>query len=214
MKDDPAGTRLIAGVILAGGRARRMGGGDKGLLTLGDRPILGHVIDRLAPQVDALAINANGDPARLKALGLPVLRDSMPDFPGPLAGVLAGLDWAADIGAEQMISAAGDSPFFPHDLVPGLRLAANAVGAPLAMAMSPGSTGSLDPHPTFGLWSVALRHDLRAALAAGTRRVTEWTARHGCARAIFHDRGMPFFNINTPADLDRAREMLSGNRSG
>ncbi len=198
---------MIAGVILAGGRSSRMGGGDKGLLMLGDRPLLGHVVARLAPQVDTLAISANGDPARLAAFGLPVLPDAAPDHPGPLAGVLAGLDWAAARGASQMVTAACDTPFFPPDLVSSLRLAAIAARTPLAMAVTPGAERP-DRHPTFGLWSVELREDLRAALAAGTRRVTEWTERHGCARAIFHDRGAPFFNVNTPEDLARAREML------
>lgn len=200
----------IAGVILAGGRARRMGGGDKALLPLGGRPILAHVIDRLAPQVDRLAISANGDPARLAGFGLPVLPDAVPGHPGPLAGVLAGLDWAAAAGAEFMASAAGDSPFFPANLVACLRAAAVAAETPLAMAASPAAgAGGFDRHPTFGLWPVALREDLRAALAAGTRRVSEWTARHGCARAIFHGEGEPFFNINTPQDLARAEAMLA-----
>ncbi len=196
----------VAGIILAGGLARRMGGGDKGLLPLGGRPMLAHVIDRLAPQVDILALNANGDPARLKAFGLPVLPDSLPDHPGPLAGVLAGLDWAAAEGAELLVTAACDTPFFPTDLVPALRLAAEVAQNPLVMAMTP-RAGGFDHHPTFGLWPVALREDLRAALIGGTRRVADWTARHGCARAIFHDRGAPFFNVNTPQDLARAEAM-------
>ncbi len=177
---------MIAGVILAGGRATRMGGGDKGLLDLGGRPILAHVIDRLAPQVDRLALNAAGDPARFAAFGLPVLPDSVSGFAGPLAGVLAGLDWAAGQGADAIVTAAADTPFFPRDLVAVLRAAAAAEGTPLAMATTPGEGGA-DRHPTFGLWPVSLRDDLRAALAAGLRKIVAWTEPHGCARAAFPD---------------------------
>jgi molybdopterin-guanine dinucleotide biosynthesis protein A len=203
----------ILGVILAGGRSSRMGGGDKCLLPLGGRPILAHVVERLAPQVDALALNANGDPARFAGFGLPVLPDGVAGHPGPLAGVLAGLDWAAGRGAAAIVTAAADTPFFPRDLVTALRAAAVAADAPLAMAMTPAAGGGADRHPTFGLWPVALREDLRAALAAGTRKVVAWTAPHGCARAIFHDRVPdPFFNVNTPDDLAAAGAMLEAAR--
>jgi molybdopterin-guanine dinucleotide biosynthesis protein A len=127
--------------------------------------------------------------------------------------VLAGLDWAAGEGAEAIVTAAADTPFFPRDLVAGLRLAREAAGTPLAMAMSPGAEGRLDRHPTFGLWPVALREDLRSALAAGTRKVVEWTEPLGCARAIFHDRGEPFFNVNTPGDLARAEALAESARA-
>ena len=155
---------MILGVILAGGQSSRMGGGDKCLLSLGGRPILAHVIDRLRPQVDGLALNANGDPERFAAFGLPVLPDSVGGFPGPLAGVLAGMDWAAGQGAEAIVTAAADTPFFPDDLVRALRTATVAGDTPLAMAMTPGEDGRLDRHPTFGYWPVDLRDDLRAAL--------------------------------------------------
>jgi len=204
---------LIAGVILAGGRSARMGGGDKCLTPLGGRPILAHVIERLAPQVDRLALNANGDPARFAAFGLPVLADGAPGFAGPLAGVLAGLDWAAGQGADIVISAAGDTPFFPADLVSALCASAVAGDLPLAMAATPRPGGGLDRHPTFGLWPVALRDDLRAALAGGVRRVVDWTEPRGCARAVFHDRGEAFFNVNTPDDLARAQALLLATRS-
>ena len=205
---------MIAGVILAGGRSTRMGGGDKCLLPLGDRPILGHVVARLRPQVDAMALNANGDPARFAAFGLPVLADGVAGHPGPLAGVLAGMDWAAGHGAEWIVTAAADTPFFPPDLVVALRAAAHAVGTPLAMAMTPAADGGLDRHPTFGLWPVALREDLRSALAAGLRKVVAWTEPLGCARAVFHDRAPdPFFNVNTPEDLERAAALLGGIRA-
>ena len=196
----------VVGVILAGGRATRMGGGDKGLLDLSGRPVLAHVIDRLAPQVGALALNANGDPARFAGFGLPVLADSLPDWPGPLAGVLAGLDWAAARGARAVVSAAADTPFSPADLVAGLRAAAGPSG--LALAASRDAEGTLWRHPTFGLWPVALREDLRAALTGGLRKVVAWTDRHGAGTAEFAttDRD-PFFNINTPDDLARARTL-------
>lgn len=190
------------GVILAGGQATRMGGGDKGLLTIGDRTILSHVIDRLNPQVKDLALNANGDPARFAGLGLPVIADSIPGFAGPLSGVLAGLDWAADNGATHIVTAAADTPFFPCDLVPHLMLAAETKGVPIALAATPGGR-----HPTFGLWPTALRDDLRAALTDGLRKVVLWTDKHGCAMAEFPD-DKAFFNVNTPDDLATARAML------
>lgn len=196
------------GVILAGGRATRMGGGDKGMLSLGGGSILGHVIERLAPQVSGLALNANGDPARFDGFGLPVLPDSVAEFPGPLAGVLAGLDWAASEGASHIVTVAADTPFFPCDLVPQLVLAAEAQGKPIALAATPDPERGVARHPTFGLWPVALKGDLRAALEGGTRKVVAWTDRHGTALARFSvERGDPFFNVNTPEDLDRAREM-------
>jgi molybdopterin-guanine dinucleotide biosynthesis protein A len=200
---------MIAGVILAGGRSSRMGGGDKALRALVGRPILAHVIERFAPQVEALALNANGDPGRFAAFGLAVLPDSVAGFPGPLAGVLAGMDWAAALGAEHVATAAADTPFLPRDCVLALRAAMVAGEAPLAMAMTPRAGGGLDRHPTFGLWSVALREDLRAALAGGLRKVVAWTEPLGCARAIFHGPGDPFFNVNTPEDLERAEAMAA-----
>ena len=134
------------GVILAGGQSSRMGGGDKGLLHLGGRPILSHVIERLSPQVADLALNANGDPARFGPFGLPVIADSVPGFAGPLAGVLAGLDWAASQGAETIVTAAADTPFFPADLVPRLLMACEGMDTSLALAASPDGR-----HPTFGI---------------------------------------------------------------
>jgi molybdopterin-guanine dinucleotide biosynthesis protein A len=193
---------LIAGVILAGGLSRRMGGGDKCLLPLGGRPILAHVIARIAPQVDVLALNANGAAARFAEFGLPVLPDSVEGFAGPLAGVLAGMDWAAGQGADTIVTAAADTPFFPDTLVADLIAAAQAQDAPLAMAMTASPAGGLDRHPTFGLWPVVLREDLRAALAAGQRKIVAFTEPHGCARAIYANREPdPFFNVNTPEDL-------------
>lgn len=194
----------IPGVILAGGRATRMGGGDKGLRMVAGRRLIDHVIDRLGPQVGALAINANGDPARFAGFGLPVLGDSIPDHPGPLAGVLAGLDWAAGQGAPAIVTAAADTPFLPGDLV--LRLMAAAGPSGLALAASPDETGRVQRHPTFGLWPVALRDDLRAALAGGLRKIVLWTDAHGAGTALFDAEPFdPFFNVNTPEDIALAQ---------
>jgi len=188
------------GVVLAGGLARRMGGGDKGLLPLGKATILDRVVARLAPQVAGLALNANGDPARFARLGLPVIPDSIEGYPGPLAGVLAGLDWAHAQGAAQIVTAAWDTPFFPTDLV--ARLAAEP--GPITLARTPEGR-----HPTFGLWPVALRDDLRAELLAGTRKVLAWTDKHGTSYADFDGDPDPFFNVNTPEDLAAAEELLA-----
>ncbi|OAN80524.1 molybdenum cofactor guanylyltransferase MobA [Sulfitobacter sp. EhC04] len=195
------------GVILAGGQATRMGGGDKGLLQLGGQSVLDRVIDRLSPQVADLALNANGDAARFAALGLPVLPDSIEGFAGPLAGVLAGLDWAAEQGADTIVTAAADTPFFPCDLVPQLLLASEGMAQPLVLAATPDLERGRARHPTFGLWSVGLRDDLRASLEDGVRKVVQWTGRHEGREAQFPDEAA-FFNINTPEDLQRAEAML------
>lgn len=204
----------IAGVILAGGLARRMGGGDKALLEVEGRPLLGHVIDRLGPQVGALVLNANGDPARFARFGLPVVPDTVAGFAGPLAGVLAGMRWAATRGFTHVASAAGDTPFFPHDLV--ARLAA-ALGPRdrIAIAATNDPERGLSEHPTFGLWPVDLADDLETALTTGNmRKVIVWASRHGCARAVVDEAGaFPFFNVNTPEDLEEAAR-LAGERSG
>jgi molybdopterin-guanine dinucleotide biosynthesis protein A len=196
------------GVILAGGRATRMGGGDKCLRVVAGLRLIDHVIARLAPQVAGLAINANGDPARWSGFGLPVLPDSLPDHPGPLAGVLAGLDHAAALGAHAIVTCAADTPFFPADLV--ARLQAGAGPSGLCLAASPDEAGVLQRHPTFGLWPVALRDDLRAALTGGLRKIVLWTDSHGAGTAVFDSKPFdPFFNVNTPEDLARA-EALQG----
>ncbi|MEP3687240.1 MAG: molybdenum cofactor guanylyltransferase MobA [Sulfitobacter dubius] len=195
------------GVILAGGQATRMGGGDKGLLPLGQGTLLSSVIDRLEPQVAGLALNANGDAARFADLGLPVLADSIEGFAGPLAGVLAGLDWAAEQGAESIVTAAADTPFFPCDLVPRLLLSADDMAHPLALAATPDAKRGTARHPTFGLWPVALRDDLRSALAGGLRKVVLWTERHDGREALFPDEAA-FFNVNTPEDLAKAEAMV------
>ena len=194
------------GVVLAGGLARRMGGGDKPLRLLGGRPMLDHVLARLAPQVAAVILNANGDAARFAVHGLPVVADGLPDHPGPLAGVRAALDWAAGERPPLpwVVWAPGDSPFLPADLVDRLHAARATQGVPLACARSAGQA-----HPPVGLWPVALRDDLRAALLAGGRKIDRWTARHGCAHADWPDQPVdPFFNANAPEDLAAAEALL------
>lgn len=209
----------ILGVVLAGGLSRRMGGGDKSLLELGGRALLDRAIDRLAAQMpagrDAIVLNANGDPARFGAGRPPISADSVEGFAGPLAGVLAGLDYAAEAGAERVVTVAADTPFFPADLVSGLEAAARREQTPLACAATRDETGRPRDHPTFGLWPVRLREDLRRALTdEGLRKVVLWTERHGCARAEFAVRELdgerfdPFFNVNTPDDMQAAQAFL------
>jgi len=188
------------GVILAGGQATRMGGGDKCLLTLGGVPILKRVLDRLEPQTDGVILNANGDAARFADYNVAVVADSITGFAGPLSGVLAGLDYAATMGHTHIITAAADTPFFPCDLTPQLLQAGETTG--LALAASPSGR-----QPTFGLWPVALRDDLRAALDDGLRKVVMWTQKHNAGTAEFPDDAA-FFNVNTPEDLQKAETML------
>ncbi len=208
---------LPLGVILAGGLASRMGGGDKALLQVGGQTLLNRVIDRLQPQVAGMALNANGDAARFDAFELPVLPDSIAGYPGPLAGVLAGLDWAAEQGAEAIVTVAADTPFFPADLVAVLQDTAQGMAHPLVLAATPRgeektksmSRSGLIRHPTFGLWPVALRDDLRGALEEGIKKVVIWTEQHGGREAVFDtDNGDPFFNVNTPDDLTAAEAMV------
>jgi molybdenum cofactor guanylyltransferase len=203
------------GVVLAGGLSRRMGGGDKGLLPLGPETMLGHVIRRTAPQVEALAINANGDAGRFRAFGLPVLPDPIDGFVGPLAGVLAGLRWAAVThpGIRHVLTVSADAPFLPmdlaHRLAAGLAAATDRQPHPIAIAQSADGL-----HPVIGLWPVALADDLDAALRGGVRKVLDWTDRHGTVPVMFEavtiggDTIDPFFNANTPEDLARARRLI------
>lgn len=200
----------IAGVILAGGLARRMGGGDKALLQVGGRSLLARVIQRLRPQVDEMVLNANGDPARFAEFGLPVVADTVEGFAGPLAGVLAGMRWAEAHGYTHVASAAGDTPFFPEDLVAALKRAMESEGQPIAMAATQDPERGLTEHPTFGLWPVDLADNLEEALTVGQmRKVIVWTSRHGCARAVFEEGDkFPFFNVNTPEDIVEAERIL------
>ncbi|WP_418141271.1 molybdenum cofactor guanylyltransferase MobA [Marinobacter sp. MA] len=189
-------------VILAGGQANRMGGGDKGRLMLGEQSLIQRVIERITPQVDAVVLNANGDLSRFDDLGLPVVADSIEGFPGPLAGVLAGMDWAAEQGHDWLISVAADTPSFPRDLA--ARLAEH--DTPVVLAATPDPERGRLPQPTFGRWRVALRDDLRAALNEGVRKIRQWTQAQGETLVVF-DEG-DFFNINTPDDLAWAEQHL------
>jgi molybdopterin-guanine dinucleotide biosynthesis protein A len=197
----------IGGVLLAGGRSQRMGGGDKTLKLLGGKTILAHVIARARPQVDALALNANGDPARFADYGLPVVADSVDGFAGPLAGVLAGLDWTAAHlpEAELMASFATDTPFLPRDVVRQLAVALEEGGFELACAQSNGRT-----HPVFALWQVSSRDSLRAALQQGLRKVGDWVNRFRLVEVEFLAEPVdPFFNTNRPEDLAEAERLMS-----
>lgn len=195
------------GLVLAGGRALRLGGGDKGLLAIGGRPILARVLDRLAPCA-AVILNANGDPARFAELALPVVADDVPGFAGPLAGILAGLDWAAAHRPDlaHVVSAPADCPFLPADLVARLHGAARKTGLPLACAGSGGRR-----HPVAALWPVALRHDLRRAVVdEGLHKVGAWMDRHGVAIAEWPAAPVdPFLNVNTPDDLAAAERLAA-----
>lgn len=201
----------VVGVILAGGLARRMGGGDKGFVSVCGRPLLDHVVERLAPQVDALLINAAGDPGRFARYGLPVVADSVEGRAGPLAGVLAGLEWAATFasGAAWVATAATDTPFFPRDLVVRLLAATGEVGAEMACAASAGRH-----HPVFGLWPIGLASELRRAMTVeAIRKVDAWTARHRLAVAEFASEPYdPFFNINWPDDVAEAERIATEHR--
>jgi molybdopterin-guanine dinucleotide biosynthesis protein A len=196
------------GLVLAGGLARRMGGGDKARITIGGVTILQRVLACLKPQCTGLVINANGDPARFADTKLPVVSDNVPDFAGPLAGILAGLDWTAlhMPECEWLASVPGDCPFLPNDLVTRLHAARAAAGAPLGCARS----GEWR-HPVIGLWPLALRDDLRRALVAeGLRKIEIWTARHGVAIASWPAEPVdPFFNVNTPEDAAQAQTIAA-----
>jgi len=198
----------LVGLLLAGGQSRRMGGGDKTLRSLGGIPLLEHVIERLRPQVDTLVLNANGDPSRFAKFGLPVVADSVLGFAGPLAGVLAGLEWAAAHRADCpfVVSVATDAPFLPPDLTSRFIEAIERDAADLACAASDGRS-----HPVFGLWPVRLRNDLRRAVVEeGIRKVDQWTARHRLVTVSFLiDPIDPFFNANRPEDLATAEALLA-----
>jgi molybdopterin-guanine dinucleotide biosynthesis protein A len=195
------------GAILAGGLARRLGGGDKALRTVGDRTVLTWLIDRLAPQVARVILNANADPGRFGALGLPVVADSLPDHPGPLAGVLAALDWSAESapGIEWVVTIPGDAPFIPRNLVRRLHAGRQSSNAVMACAASQDRA-----HPVVALWPVSVRHELRSAVAEhGIRRIDRFTQRYACAMVGWPAAPVdPFFNVNTPEDLAEANRIV------
>ena len=193
------------GIILAGGLARRLGGLDKGLIEVGDRPILARLVERLAPQCAALLLNANGDPARFAAFGLPVIADSIEGFAGPLAGVLAGMDYAAARfpAARNLLSVPADTPFIPADLAERLEAVRDAYGARIAVAASGGRA-----HHAVALWPLALAEELRQALGAGERRVSGFIARYENAVAEWPVEPFdPFFNVNRPEDRAQAEAL-------
>ncbi|MDA0675184.1 MAG: molybdenum cofactor guanylyltransferase MobA [Proteobacteria bacterium] len=202
---------LIAGVILAGGLARRMGGGDKALCTVDGEPMLGRIIARVRPQVCALALNANGNAARFAPWRLPVLADVVPGNAGPLAGVLTGLRWLEETGtgARWLASFPGDAPFLPTDLVQRLFDAAVAAGALLACARSNGRT-----HPVCALWHASVAEDLTRALTEEhVFKIDRFTARHALVHVDFAtDPFDPFLNVNTPADLADAGRLAAALR--
>ncbi|PLP57507.1 molybdenum cofactor guanylyltransferase MobA [Mesorhizobium loti] len=201
----------VAGVILAGGLSSRMGGGDKGLLLLGGKSVLDRVTAQFAPQVGSLALNANGDPARFSGFQHAILADTVTGFPGPLAGILTGLEWAASKTKAQMIATvAADTPFLPQNLIAELTAAVDGRDDVIAVARSSGRR-----HPTFALWPVEFGRPLRHFLVEeGNRRVLSFIERHHFVEVDFPLQPLlnctldPFFNINTPADLVEAERIL------
>ena len=201
----------VAGVVLAGGRSSRMGGGDKCLLPLAGISLLARVIERLRPQAGDLAINANGEHARFASFGLPVIADSIAGHAGPLAGVHAGLEWAkADVpGASHVVTVAGDTPFFPTDLVQRFLAALAQDSGRICVARSKEGV-----HPVFGLWPVAMAGEIETSLRQGARKVSAWVAHHSAIEVFFPPVMIggrpidPFFNINRPEDLAEAEALL------
>jgi molybdopterin-guanine dinucleotide biosynthesis protein A len=197
-------------IILCGGRSSRMGGGDKPLLPLGGRPMLAHIVERIRPQVSAAAISSNGNPSRYAFASLPVIPDSQPDSPGPLAGILAGMDWASALpGCNRILSVAGDTPFFPSDLARRLGDSTQDENA-IAVAASAGRR-----HPVIALWPLSIRNDLERFLKSGFNKVSAFVDMNRVIHVEFPALTMPggrsidpFFNVNTPADLDEARRIL------
>jgi molybdopterin-guanine dinucleotide biosynthesis protein A len=197
----------VFAIILAGGLSTRMGGGNKALRMLGADTLLTHVVRRLRPQCDRLAINANGDPEQFQDYALPVVPDSFAGFAGPLAGVLAGMEWAASGGGESVVSVSVDTPFVPQDLMHRLREARGRSG--VAVAASPDASGQLRDHPTCALWPVALAPEVRAALESGLHRIGQFAAAYDPGRAVFDSQPLdPFLNVNTPEDLRRAARLV------
>lgn len=204
-------TEAVVGVLLAGGKSSRMGGGDKCLLPLAGRPMLAHVIERLRPQVSELILNANGDDGRFSAFGLPVVADRLGGYSGPLAGVHAGLEWAIANRPDSryVITAATDTPFFPADLVARFRAQLDGNRPKLLVA---GSEAGI--HPVFGLWPVALAPAIEESLARGMRKVQSWVREHQAEEIFFPATEVggrkidPFFNLNSPEEFAEANALL------
>lgn len=199
------------GIVLAGGQSRRMGGGDKGLRVLADKTMLRHVIDRLKPQVDAVALNANGAPERFADYGLPVFEDTIPDHAGPLAGVLAGMRWARKNApnADAILTVPTDTPFLPTNLQQQFSLAREKSNKVIFLA-----TSAAGHQPVIGLWPVDLADALETALDDGIRKVRAWTDMYGTQFVHFDPIVMgdqqldPFLNANTPEEFADAETLL------
>ena len=210
MNEKKISSDKVIGVLLAGGLARRMGGGDKCLRSLAGRPLLDHLIDAVKPQVDLMILNANGEAARFASYGLSVVADVIEGYAGPLAGVLTGLEWTAENvpDATWVASLATDAPFLPGDLVARMKSAIKIEGADMACAASGGRV-----HPVFGLWPIGLRGDLRAAMIEeNIRKIDLWTARYNLVVVEFEEeQGRdPFFNVNQPENLVEAGRIIAG----
>ena len=202
----------IPGIILAGGLSRRMGGGDKGLLMLGETSIIERVINKISPQVGSLAININGDSSRFPDYKLPIISDSIKGYLGPLSGILAGMEWAFKNGNRYIATVAADTPFLPDDLIKRLHAMVKSKNLNIGIAASRILSGDdVFIHPTFGIWEVALKDDLRDALANDTRKIMFWAKKFKLDYYYFDTSDKlsdPFFNINTPDDLEEAKYRL------
>ena len=202
----------IPGIILAGGLSRRMGGGDKGLLMLGKTTIIERVIDKISPQVGSLAININGDSSRFPDYKLPIIPDSIKGYLGPLSGILAGMEWAFKNGNRYIATVAADTPFLPDDFIKRLHTMVKSKNLNIGIAASRILSGDdVFIHPTFGIWEVALKDDLRDALANDTRKIMFWAKKFKLDYYYFDTSDKlsdPFFNINTPDDLEEAKYRL------
>ena len=202
----------IPGIILAGGLSRRMGGGDKGLLMLGETTIIERVINKISPQVGSLAININGDSSRFPDYKLPIIPDSIKGYLGPLSGILAGMEWAFKNGNRYIATVAADTPFLPDDLIKRLHAMVKSKNLNIGIAASRILSGDdVFIHPTFGIWEVALKDDLRDALANDTRKIMFWAKKFKLDYYYFDTSDKlsdPFFNINTPDDLEEAKYRL------
>ena len=202
----------IPGIILAGGLSRRMGGGDKGLLMLGETSIIERVIDKILPQVGSLAININGDSSRFPDYKLPIIPDSIKGYLGPLSGILAGMEWAFKNGNRYIATVAADTPFLPDDLIKRLHAMVKSKNLNIGIAASRILSGDdVFIHPTFGIWEVALKDDLRDALANDTRKIMFWAKKFKLDYYYFDTSDKlsdPFFNINTLDDLEEAKYRL------